>query len=118
MGYVYVVQRQFRYDRETGKIVPKHDLAAAEKFGELRPILTDRAGVDKPAQAIAKMDLILRNYTDDDYLLLIGHPALIGWAAALAAAHNGGKLKQLIWSGATHTYSVVESRLPIQALVL
>jgi len=114
MGYVYVVQRQFRYDSEKGSVVPRYDLAPAEKYGELRLILTDRTAVEKSAQIISKMDLLLRNYSDDDYLLLIGHPVLIGWATALAAAHNKGRIKQLVWSGKDRCYNPVESFLPIK----
>ena len=118
MPNVYVVQRQFRYDANTGQVLPKYDLTAAEVFGELRVILTDRAGVDRPAQAIAKMNLILSNFSDADYLLLIGHPVLIGWATALAAAHNNGRVQHLVWSGATNSYKTVACHLPVQALVL
>ena len=113
MGYVYVVQHQFKYDRETGTIIPRYDLKPAEKYGELRVILSDRTSVEKAAQVIAKMDLILSNYCDDDYLLLVGHPCLIGWATALAAAHNEGRVRQLIWNGAGQKYAVVESFLPV-----
>lgn len=114
MGYVYVVQRQFRYDPDKGAVVPRYDLGPAEKYGELRLILTDRTAVEKSAVIISKMDLLLRNYTDNDYLLLIGHPVLIGWATALAAAHNNGRIKQLVWNGKDQVYTPVESFLPIK----
>jgi hypothetical protein len=118
MGYVYVVQRQFRFNRETGQLTPRYDLVPAEKYGEIRVILSDRTAVEYSETIITKMDLILSNYTSNDYLLLIGHPCLIGWATALAAAHNKGRVRQLIWHGSTQKYSIVESYLPVARNVI
>lgn len=114
MGNVYVVQNHLRYDSTKGELVPVYNISPAERFGKLRFILNPRATLERPEEAIAKMDLILRGYTDDDYLLLIGNPVLIGWATALAAAHNGGRIALLVWSGKDKDYSPVKTRLPIQ----
>jgi hypothetical protein len=115
MGTVYVVQNPMRYDPEKGRIMPRYDLAPAERFGKLRVLFDERTTL-RPEEAkriIAKMNLVLRSFCDEDYLLLIGNPALIGYATGLAAAHNGGKIKLLVWSGREKDYTVVESRLPI-----
>jgi sugar/nucleoside kinase (ribokinase family) len=114
MGNVYVVQNHLRYDPEKGELVPRYNISPAERFGKLKFILTPRATAARPEEVIAKMDLILRGFTDADYLLLIGNPVLIGWATALAAAHNGGRVQLLVWSGKDQDYTPVKSRLPIQ----
>lgn len=114
MGNVYVVQNHLRYDPEQGELVPRHNISPAERFGKLKFILTPRANTQRPEEVIAKMDLILAGYCDDDYLLPIGNPALIGWAMAIAAAHNEGRLRLLVWSGKDRDYTPVKSLLPIR----
>lgn len=114
MGNVYVVQNHLRYDPELGELVPRYNISPAERFGKLKFILSPRATTARPEEVIAKMDLILRNFTDEDFLLLIGNPVLIGWATALAAAHNKGRVQLLVWSGKERDYTPVKSHLPIQ----
>lgn len=118
MGHVYVVQNPMRYDPELGRVVPRYDLQPAERFGKLRVLFNERTSLkpEEAKRAIAKMNLVLRSFTDDDYLLLIGNPALIGYATGLAAANNSGKVRLLVWSGKDRDYAVVESRLPIGAV--
>ena len=115
MGTVYVVQNPMRYDPDSGTVVPRYDLEPAKRFGKLRVLFDERTSLrpEEAKRAIAKMNLILESFKDDDYLLLIGNPALIGYATGLAAAHNGGKVRMLVWSGRDKDYSVVESHLPI-----
>ena len=117
-SHVYVVQQHFRYDPDRDELVPRYDIYPATKWGKLRILLHGKAGSENPRQVIAKMDLLLSNFCDDDYLLLIGNPALIGWATAIAASHNQGRVKQLVWSGELRDYKVVESCLPIRHAVV
>ena len=115
---VYVVQQHFRYDPDRDELVPRYDLTPATKWGKLCILLHGKAGIEQPQQVVAKMNLLLGTFCDDDYLLLIGNPALIGWATAIAAAHNEGRVKQLIWSGELRDYKVVSSCLPVRHLVV
>mgnify|MGYP000622126402 CR=1 FL=1 len=39
----------------------------------------------------------LKEFSDDDYLLLIGDPAIIAVCGAIAAKNNRGKFKVLKW---------------------
>jgi hypothetical protein len=115
-GFVYVVQQHFKYDRERGELVARYDLTRAQRWGKMRILLDERADIDEPRRVIAKMNMLLSTFSDDDYLLLIGHPVLIGWATAIAASHNTGRIRQLVWSGEHRDYRVVESNLPIRKL--
>ena len=114
MSLVYVVQTHMRYDAKMGELVSRYDLRPAERFGRLRFILNQKQTLARvePRQLISKMDMVLKNYTDLDYLLLIGSPVLIGWATALAAKNNGGRIQQLVWESAQQDYTVVKSCLP------
>lgn len=114
MANVYVVQNHLRYDPDQGELVPRYNISSAERFGKLRFILNPRCNTQRPEEVVAKMDLILAGYTDEDYLLPIGNPALIGWAVALAAAHNEGRVRMLVWSGKDRNYAEVSCLLPVR----
>lgn len=114
VSYVYVVQNHLRYDSEQGELKPRYDISSAEGFGKLRFILNPRATLQRPAEVIAKMSLVLNGFTDSDYLLLIGHPVFIGWATAIAARCNHGRVRLLVWSGKEKRYTSVESALPFE----
>lgn len=80
---------------ETGK----HNISPAREFGEIVVILP-------PSQAqvafssgptVARMTRVLRDFSDEDYLLFIGDPTAISILSALAASRNGGRYKCLKW---------------------
>lgn len=97
MSRVFVVQEPHHRDPGTGEIVPKFDLSSAQMFGELVYLLSPTAAPWSSASIIAELHEKLADYTEDDYLLLIGNPALMTWAGAIAAEHSGGVIKQLQW---------------------
>lgn len=114
MAYVYAVHNPMRFDPESMELVPRYDLTPASQWGELRYILGPRTNLNRPAEVIAKMDLILESFRNEDFLLPIGNPALIGWAVAIAAAHNSGNVQLLVWSGRDQAYIPSKSSLPIR----
>jgi hypothetical protein len=76
----------------------KHNLLPAMAFGNLMFLLHPGAQVSfSPGPLVTKMERHLRTFNDDDFLLLIGDPAAMGIAGALAAKHNNGKFKLLKW---------------------
>ena len=76
----------------------KHNLLPATAFGELVFLLPPGAQVSfSPGPMVVRMERFLKNFTDEDFLLLIGDPAAMGLAGALAAKHNNGKFKLLKW---------------------
>lgn len=110
MSRVYVVQKQFKQDTG-GNLVPKFDLSTAEKYGELVFLLGPTAGPFNSKSVISELKEKLEDYTPDDYLLLLGNPCLIGWAAIVANAKAGGKMNLLQWSGKEQRYVVIRSDL-------
>ncbi len=104
MPRVYVVQDQHKWDREAGRFVPKFDLSSAETFGELAYLLTPTAAPFRPEPVVDELRDKLVWFSDDDYLLLIGNPVLIGCAMAVAAQVNGGRVRVLQWSGKDQRY--------------
>ena len=72
---VYVIQEMGR------------NIRSAEKFGDLKVLLPDNRQIVLSSGPISfKLRQELKTFNDDDYLLLIGDPAIIAVAAAVAAA--------------------------------
>ena len=104
MGRVFVVQKQLRMNDDE-RLVPKFDLSSAEIFGEVTYLLSARAAPFTPDPVIKELAHMLADYDgDNDYLLLVGNPCLIGWTVALAANASGGKVRLLQWSGRDGRY--------------
>lgn len=109
---VFVVQKQMRFDREKGELVPKFELGPAEEFGELVYLLSPTAGPFNPESILRDLHRILVDYDHTkDHLLLIGNPCLIGWAVSVAAQYGDGYVATLQWSGKDKKYMSVTADL-------
>lgn len=109
---VYIVQKQMRFDDKTGSLVPRFKtLDRAEKFGRFEYLLSPSAHPFNPDNIIGDLHEKLKDFCDEDYLLLIGNPVLIGMAAAVASHHNNGRLRFLQWSGRQNDYAEVSARI-------
>jgi hypothetical protein len=114
MARVFVVQQQMR--REGATLVPKFDLAPAAKFGALSMLLSPTAAPFNPGHIIAELQDKLRSFSDDDYLLLVGNPCLIGMTVAIAAQANSGRVRMLQWSGRDQSYRVVRANVQYEGV--
>jgi hypothetical protein len=83
---VYVVQE-----------VPKFNVLPARKYGELELILPPGQITLSAGPTVNRLKHKLRNFTDMDYLLLIGDPLAIGLAVAIASNANRGNARILKW---------------------
>ena len=74
------------------------NILSASDFGELEFVLPARENMMySPAPTVARIKHALRNFADEDYLLLMGDPAAIGIASSIASHINAGKFKMLKW---------------------
>ena len=95
MSVVYVIQE-----------APGRNIVAAHKFGRLVTLLA----ADVQLQGDVSPDLIdalstrLRDYSDEDAILAMGDPALIGIVCAIAARQNDGVFTLLKWDREQQTY--------------
>lgn len=110
MSRVYAVQNTMTHDGRGG-LVAKFDLSPAQKFGDLQFLLGPSASPFNPETVILQLHDQLQHYTDEDYLLMVGNPILIGWATSIAAHHNSGYVRCLQWSGTARGYTCVEAAL-------
>ena len=88
---------------------PRVDIVSATKWGELIPLAGHRDQLHINADQIVKQ---LRNklkcFNDDDWLLAIGDPAIIGVAFAIASSMNSGKVNILKWDKIERMYYPVK----------
>lgn len=109
MPKVYVIQNHCSYNRDTGLMEPRFDLSPAEQFGELEFLLSPVTVPSKPARAIAELRKKLKDFCDDDFMLMIGNPCFIAWACTIAADINYGRVALLQYNGSRKQYFVVKA---------
>lgn len=112
MPRVFVIQNQHRLNNRSGELEPKFDFSSAEKHGDLIYLLSPTARPFSSEHVISQLKDKLINFGDDDCLLLIGNPCLIGFAVAIASWANAGRVRVLQWDGRRREYVIVESKLP------
>ena len=64
-----------------------------------------------PQPAIRKLKRKLKDFSDDDYLLMMGDPAAMGIACCVAAEMNRGKFNILKWDKKAQRYYPVSVNL-------
>lgn len=109
MPIVYVIQNHASYDHKTGLMAPRYDLSPAEEYGELEFLLSPISVPNKPMEVIETLRKKLQDFSDDDYLLLIGNPCFIAFSCAIAADINDGRVSLLQYNGARKKYYVVKA---------
>ena len=81
------------------------NLSPAAQYGELDVLLSaHKSAAYSLAPTIRTLRNKLRNFNDEDYLLLIGDPLAMAMASVIAAQFNGGKIKILKWNNKDHVY--------------
>jgi len=91
---VYVVQE-----------VAGKNILSAEKYGDLELLLPEGS------QLVLRLKTKLKDFSDDDYLLLMGDPSAIGIACAVASSNNRGRFKCLKWDKREYKYYPVDVNL-------
>jgi hypothetical protein len=97
---VYVVQE-----------VMGRNILPAQKYGKIEVLLPQGQVAFLPGPTIYKLNQKLKNFSDNDYLLLIGDPVAIALCAMVASSYNNGKVKFLKWDRQETEYIVIESNI-------
>ena len=109
---VYAVQKQMRFDQNTKELVPRFkSMDKAEKWGEITYILSSSAHPFSPDLVLGDIHEKLSTFSDDDLLLLVGNPTLIGMVTAIAGYYNDGSIRLLQWSGRHSEYTEISAKL-------
>ena len=105
---VYVIQHIAGSQAGT----PKINIIGAQKYGDFKFLLPEFSQmIFSPGPLVRKLRQGLKDFTEKDYLLLTGDPAIIGVACSIAADITGGKYNLLKWDRQEHTYYPVEINL-------
>jgi len=85
------------------------NIRSAEKFGDLKVVLPDNKQIVLSSGPLTfKLKHALKDFNDNDYLLLMGDPAIIALAGAVASDVNNGKFKVLKWDRDEKRYYDIE----------
>ena len=91
---VYVIQ-EIAGTRD-GK--PKINILGAGEYGKFKFLLPELSQIIfSPGPLVFKLRKLLNNFTEKDYLLLTGDPAIIGVACSIVSDITNGKYKLLKW---------------------
>lgn len=106
---VYVVNEPLRLDKDRGRMVRFIDISSAGEHGQLVHLLPPGELVGEPEEIVGTLREKLAGFRPCDYLLLIGDPCAIAWAAAIAADSALGELNLLRWIRKNERYEVVST---------
>lgn len=104
MPIVYIVQKRQRFDDSLNQYVDAFDLSGVESFGEIKFLLDYKDSGMAQQPLILKLKRGLRDFTNEDSLLLLGKPALIGAATVVAAQQNQFEVPVLFFEHFTKSY--------------
>ena len=91
---------------------PKINIMGAAKYGEFKFLLPEFSQmIFSPGPLIFKLRNLLKNFTQDDYLLLTGDPAIIGVACSIVSDMTNGKYNLLKWDKQERQYYPIEINL-------
>lgn len=109
---VFAVQQQMRFDQVRKELVPRFtSVDKALRWGKIEYLLSPSAHPFNPDLVLGDMHEKLSGFGDNDHLLLIGNPGLIGMATAIAAYYNDGAVKLLQWSGRHGEYTEIVAKI-------
>ena len=91
---------------------PKVDTLSARAWGHLDLLTSsfDQVHLD-PGRIVSQLRRKLRHYNDEDWLLALGDPAIIGIAFAIASESNSGRINLLKWDKREKTYYPVNIKI-------
>lgn len=94
MSKVYIVQ--------DNPYSPKNFITASD-YGELVSCIRGHVSISSLDKCSDELDKALENIEAQDWLILTGHPALIGYACHVMAERTG-VINMLVWDNQTNRY--------------
>ena len=91
---------------------PKINIIGAQKYGTFKFLLPEFSQmIFSPGPLVRKLRQGLKDFTEKDYLLLTGDPALIGVACSIVSDITNGKFNLLKWDKQERQYYPIEINL-------
>jgi hypothetical protein len=105
---VYVIQEI----AGTSQGRPKINIIGASKYGDFVFCLPEMAQIIfSPGPLIFKLRKVLKDYSEKDFLLLTGDPAIIGVACSIVSDTTNGSYKLLKWDKQEKRYYPIQINL-------
>lgn len=105
MATVYLVQMPRKKNHASGEFEDAFNVSPAAVYGEITHPMFPSFGASYYTQNdVHHVRRLLKDYSDDDCILLMGDPAAIGLACSLAAEVNGGRYNILRWDRTQRQY--------------
>ena len=84
---------------------PKINIMGASKYGKFKFLLPELSQIIfSPGPLIFKLRKSLKDFNEEDYLLLTGDPAIIGVACSIVSDITNGKYNLLKWDKQERKY--------------
>ena len=91
---------------------PKINIIGASSYGKFKFLLPEFSQmIFSPGPLIYKLRKGLKDFKEDDYLLLTGDPAIIGVACSIVSDITNGKYNLLKWDKQERKYYPIEINL-------
>ena len=91
---------------------PKINIMSAREYGEFKFLLPEFSQIIfSPGPLVFKLRKLLKDYTEDDHLLLTGDPAIIGVACSIVSDITNGKYNLLKWDNQERMYYPIKINL-------
>ena len=91
---------------------PKINIIGAQKYGEFKFLLPEFSQmIFSPGPLVYKLRQGLKNFNENDHLLLTGDPALIGVACSIVSDITNGKYNLLKWDKQERKYYPIKINL-------
>ena len=91
---------------------PSINIMGASKYGEFKFLLPELSQIIfSPGPLIYKLRSLLKNFKEEDYLLLTGDPAIIGVACSIVSDMTNGKYNLLKWDKQERKYYPIKINL-------
>jgi hypothetical protein len=88
---------------------PKNFITA-KKFGELRTCILGHVGIASLQENTQLLEESLADITKEDWLIMTGHPAMMGMAGYIMGA-NTGYVRILVWDNQANSYYPYERKV-------
>ena len=91
---------------------PKINIMGASKYGEFKFLLPEFSQIIfSPGPLIFKLRKALKDFKEEDYLLLTGDPAIIGVTCSIVSDLTNGKYQLLKWDKQERRYYPIKINL-------
>jgi hypothetical protein len=115
MAVVYITQEVRKATRE-GSFQPQFNFKPAMKYGELRVLVPGEMSLLSPVPLVRVLREKLLTFSEDDWLVAVGDPAIVATASMIIAQKTHGKLKILKWDRELRDYIPIEIDISGRAL--